>query len=163
MSAAGWCALVLAAGRGPDDPMAKAYGVANKCLIPVGGVPMLARVLSALSKCRRVTVSIENDARTGTMDTVAPAGSAPSSVLAALRSGRLHYPVLVTTGDHALLTPEMVDYFCAASERSGADFTAGLARAETILAAWPQSQRTFFALGPDRVSRAVASAPSLTV
>ena len=29
--------------------MAKAYGVANKCLIEVGGVPMLNRVVSTLS------------------------------------------------------------------------------------------------------------------
>src|SRR4029077_14791730 len=43
-----WQAIILAAGRGPDDPMAKAYGVANKTVIPVAGVPMLARVAGAL-------------------------------------------------------------------------------------------------------------------
>ena len=40
--------LVLAAGRGPDDPMAKAYGVTHKCLIEVGGEPMLKRVIHTL-------------------------------------------------------------------------------------------------------------------
>ena len=39
--AAVWQAIILAAGRGPDDPMAKAYGVANKSTLTVGAVPML--------------------------------------------------------------------------------------------------------------------------
>ena len=40
--------VVLAAGRGPDDPMAKAFGVAHKCGLAVAGIPMLQRVLAAL-------------------------------------------------------------------------------------------------------------------
>ena len=60
--------------------------------------------------------------------------------------------MLVTTADHALLTPEMIDYFCEQAERNGADFSAGLARAEVILKAYPQSVRTFFRFGKDRVS-----------
>jgi hypothetical protein len=83
---------------------------------------------------------------------VASAGSAPGSALAAIRSGSVSYPVLITTGDHALLTPGMIRYFCDEAETSGADVCAGLARAETILAAYPQSARTFFTLGADRVS-----------
>jgi len=155
-----WQALVLAAGRGPGDPMASAYGVANKCAIPVGGVAMLRRVHDALTASglfKRIAVSIEDaaiaDAVLGKSARIlAPAASAPASVLAALASGAVRYPVLITTGDHALLTPPMLAHFCAESEKSGADFTVGLARAETILAAYPQSIRTFFSLGNDRVS-----------
>lgn len=155
-----WQAIILAAGRGPDDPMARAYGVANKCTIPIGGVPMLRRVAEALkaSDCvASITVAIENPAlATALLDssvaTLPAANSAPASVLAAIASGRLNYPVLVTTGDHALLTPDMVRHFCAESARSGADVTVGIATAETILAAYPESVRTFFRLGPDRVS-----------
>jgi len=158
-----WHAIVLAAGRGPLDPMASAYGVTNKCVIPVGGVPMLRRIVDALLESPRIasiSVSIENDAigREAIGDAATSvaflpsAASAPASVLKALATGGLRYPVLVTTGDHALLTPEMIEFFCSGSEHSGADFTAGLARAETILAAHPQSIRTFFRLGADRVS-----------
>ncbi len=46
----------------------------------------------------------------------------------------------------------MVRHFCNEATASGADFCAGLARDETILAAYPQSVRTFFKLGKDRVS-----------
>ncbi len=155
-----WQALVLAAGRGPGDPMASAYGVANKCAIPIGGVAMLRRVHDALTASglfSRIAVSIEDaaiaDAVLGKSARIlAPAASAPASVLAALASGAVRYPVLITTGDHALLTPQMLAHFCAESKKSGADFTVGLARAETILAAYPQSIRTFFRLGHDRVS-----------
>jgi len=155
-----WQALVLAAGRGPGDPMASAYRVANKCVIPVAGVPMLRRVHDALTASGlfgRIAVSIEDAAIAhavlgGSALVLAPANSAPASVLKALASGALQYPLLVTTGDHALLTPPMLAHFCAESEKSGADFTVGLARAETILAAYPQSIRTFFRLGRDRVS-----------
>lgn len=152
--------LILAAGRGPNDPMAKAYGVANKCLIPVAGVPMLKRVANAVAAsgvAKRTAVSIE-DAELALallgdrVLVVQSAESAPGSVLAAVHKGEVTYPVLVTTGDHALLTPAMIKHFCVEAEKSGADFCAGLASAETILAAYPESVRTFFTLGPNRVS-----------
>ena len=49
MSEGSWHALILAAGRGPGDPMARAYGVTHKCLVPIGGVPMLLRVVETLT------------------------------------------------------------------------------------------------------------------
>ena len=58
-----WSAVVLAAGRGPDDPMAKAFGVAHKCGIAVAGIPMLQRVLGALTGAEvglPILVSIDN-------------------------------------------------------------------------------------------------------
>jgi hypothetical protein len=60
--------------------------------------------------------------------------------------------LLITTGDHALLTPDMVQHFCREADASGADFCAGLATAETIRSAYPQSVRTYFRLGRDHVS-----------
>jgi GTP:adenosylcobinamide-phosphate guanylyltransferase len=161
-----WNALILAAGRGPEDPMAKAYGVANKCTISIGGKPMLLRVAEALETSGvigPIAVSIEDSGIVSTL----LGKRAPASVMAALASGQVTYPVLVTTGDHALLTPDMVRYFCAESASIDADFTAGLAKAETILAAYPDSIRTYFTLGPDRVSGcnlfAVKSARALSL
>jgi len=51
-------------------------------------------------------------------------------------------PVLVTTADHALLRPEMVDHFCRAARDSGCDLSAALATHETIMAAYPGMRRT---------------------
>ncbi|MGH6720389.1 MAG: NTP transferase domain-containing protein, partial [Alphaproteobacteria bacterium] len=58
-------ALVLAAARRPDDPIARAAGVDHKALVPVAGVPMLQRVVEALraSGCvGRIVVSIDRAA-----------------------------------------------------------------------------------------------------
>ena len=160
--AGNWTALILAAGRGPNDPMAKAYGVSHKCALPVSGVPMLKRVVDALrasSSIKAIAVSIENAAVTraafsgnsSDISIIPSENSAPLSAIVAIRNDAT-FPVLITTADHPLLTAEMVDYFCAQAERNGADFSAGLAWAEVILEAYPQSIRTFFRFGTDRVS-----------
>ena len=112
-----WQALVLAASRGPDDPMARRYGVSHKCLIEVGGRAMLARVLDVLLAHRqidKVQVCIEQvdvlekvvsqlsgDARERVVF-VPSASSAPASVLAGLDHIGTGQNVLVTTADHAL-------------------------------------------------------------
>ena len=43
-------AIILAADRGPDDPVTQAAGVSCKALTPVGGIPMVLRVLNALEE-----------------------------------------------------------------------------------------------------------------
>jgi GTP:adenosylcobinamide-phosphate guanylyltransferase len=160
--AGNWTALILAAGRGPNDPMAKAYGVSHKCALPVNGVPMLRRVVEALrasSSIKAISVSIENSAVTraalsgnsSDISMIPSENSAPLSAIVAIRKIAT-FPVLITTADHPLLTAEMVDYFCAQAERNGADFSAGMARADVILETYPQSIRTFFKFGKDRVS-----------
>jgi GTP:adenosylcobinamide-phosphate guanylyltransferase len=142
--------------------MARAYGVSHKCILPVEGVPMLRRVVEALrasKSVRAISICIENPAiaavalseKISDVTIIQSRKSAPLSAIAAVTQLST-YPFLITTADHALLTPEMVEYFCNESTASGADFSAGLARAEVILAAYPQSVRTFFRLGPDSVS-----------
>jgi hypothetical protein len=51
-------------------------------------------------------------------------------------------PVLITTADHALLSAEIVDYFCAQARETGADLAVGLALHETVLADFPNTRRT---------------------
>ena len=155
MTALRWNAIILAAGRGPRDRLARAYGVPNKCVIEIAGKPMLAHVAKALHDSGIVAstlISIESPSLAttilgGSAATIPSAGSAPASVIAAIEQKALAYPVLITTADHPLLTPAMIRYFCQQAEQSSADFTAGLASAETILAVYPQSIRTFFRLG----------------
>jgi GTP:adenosylcobinamide-phosphate guanylyltransferase len=155
-----WHAVVLAASRGPDDPMAKAYGVLHKCRIEIGGVPMIQRVVAALQESGQfasISISCESQEvydglpASASIEHSPPQNSAPSSALKAIRE-KARYPVLITTGDHALLTAAMVRYMCNASQNLGADFAVGLARADIIQAAYPQTRRTYFRFGPDRVS-----------
>ncbi|HEU4367985.1 MAG TPA: nucleotidyltransferase family protein [Methylomirabilota bacterium] len=154
-------AVVLAGDRTPDDPVARAAGVPCKALALVGGRPMVQRVLDALGTAREVGARIlcgprrealEQDAglralvETGAIEW-RPAAATPSlSTAAVLDRVPAAAPVLLTTADHALLTPAVVDYFCAAARASGADVVVGLARAEQVTAAFPGTRRTILRL-----------------
>jgi hypothetical protein len=54
------------------------------------------------------------------------------------------YPLLVTTADHALLTPAMIADFCAKAE--GADVALGVVERRTLMARLPNTRRTWIAL-----------------
>ena len=150
-------AIVLAADRAPGDAVAAAAGVASKCLAPVAGTPMVIRVLDALAAADQVGECVlcgppwpivEGDA--GLLDRLDRPGirwvtnaSTPSaSTSAVLDSMPPDGPVLVTTADHALLSPEMVDHFCRSARETGLDLLAALATHETIMAAYPGMRRT---------------------
>ena len=62
----------------------------------------------------------------------------------AMKSLPQNSPILVTTSDHALLTPQIVDYFCREAQSSGWDVVAALARHETVMAAYPETSRTAY-------------------
>ncbi len=160
-------ALVLAASRGPDDPMARATGARHKALLKVGGVPMLRRVVRALRALPEVgeIVIVIDDASAARealgelaedVQIVPPAESAAASALKVLQqmfARAADAPVLITTGDHALLTPEMVREMLAAMRaRPGADLLVGLARREVVKAAFPQVKRTWLRFGADAVT-----------
>ena len=149
---ASFTALVLAGSRGPDDPIARHCGIQHKCLAPVRGAPMLARVLQALdtsSSIGRIFVSLADPA---ILPGLAPAarctalisGATPgTSVLQALDEISDPLPLLITTADHPLLSAAMVDGFCAEARATGADLVAGLTDARVIRAAYPEARRTY--------------------
>ncbi|WP_343897950.1 NTP transferase domain-containing protein [Craurococcus roseus] len=153
MTAGGAVAALVLAGRrkGGPDPMAAAAGGSHKALLPVAGVPMLLRVVAALRASPavgRVVVCVESPGETLSglrglegVETRAAAASPAASVAAALAEPG-GAPLLVTTADHALLTPEMVGHFLR-SAPPGAAAVAALARSETVLAAYPGTRRTW--------------------
>src|SRR5437868_4934693 len=112
-----WRAVVLAAGRGPDDPMSRAYGVTHKCLIEIAGVPMLRRVIETLRahpSIGDIDISIDDvEIASGVIDDcpgirfMPAANSAAASTLAVASEDGRSFPVLLTTADHPLLTREM--------------------------------------------------------
>jgi GTP:adenosylcobinamide-phosphate guanylyltransferase len=148
----GYTALVLAGTRPGGDPLADYAGVSHKALIEVGGEPMLLRVLRALAGSNavaRIVVAIDRaDVLSGFPDvgkpvSVMPAATGPSASVAAALA-REGTPLLVTTADHALLESAWVDELLAAAAANGnADAFAGLARSEAVLAAAPDTLRTW--------------------
>ena len=162
-------ALVLAGSRGPDDPVARAAGVAHKCLVPVAGVPMAVRVVETLAACPsvgRIALTLEDPAllddlpalrpliAAGRCTALATAATPSLSVQRALDELPDPLPLLVTTADHPLLTPEMVEHFCAAARTTGADLVAGLTPSSVIRKAYPDAQRTYLRFRDERYSGA---------
>ena len=160
-------ALVLAAARPGPDPLAMAQGVSHKCLVEVGGVPMLTRVVQALQSCsqiERTAIALDDqrilvglpalrDAeRAGTLTALESAETPSRSVLRAAQALEAPYPLLVTTADHALLTAAILDFFCAGSLASGADLAVGLAPESVIRRAYPSVRRTYLPFRGGRYS-----------
>jgi molybdopterin-guanine dinucleotide biosynthesis protein A len=150
-------ALVLAADRGPDDPVARAAGVSCKCLTPVNGSPMVFRVLNALDASREIGWKIlcgppesildqEADLRgliaAGKVKWFANQATPSSSAYYVLQTLPDEVPVLLTTADHAMLSDRVVDYFCSGARATGCDVVVGVARHELVLKAYPQTRRT---------------------
>jgi CTP:molybdopterin cytidylyltransferase MocA len=72
-------------------------------------------------------------------------------VAAALRHIDLSQPLLVTTGDHPLLTPAILQRFLD-SAPTDCDLAVALAPSDVVAAAYPGAIRTFYRLGRRRFS-----------
>ena len=146
-----WTGIVLAGSRPGSDPFARAYGTDLKALIPVGGVPMVARPVEALlaapeigqvrvltQQMDRITAAIPTDERLS----IEPSGATIAATLSAFFvDPSTRYPLLVTTADHALLDPAMIGDFCAKAE--GADLAIGLVERAKLMSRLPGTSRTW--------------------
>jgi len=95
--------------------------------------------------CAREVPELDAWVREGRLALHEAEASPSASVLAALdrESG---VPLLVTTADHALLTPDMVAHFEGAASESGADLAVGFVAASLLRRSYPQSTRTWLRL-----------------
>ena len=150
-------AVVLAADRGPDDPVARAANAPCKSFVPVGGRPMVLRVLDALAAAREIEslnvcgpsqgllsrapelhARIESDEIKWIRNQATPS----TSTYYALSSLSSNVPVLITTSDHALLSPQIVDYFCGKARTTDCDVIVGLASYDQVIRAYHETRRT---------------------
>ena len=140
-------ALILAGTRPGGDPLAREQEVSHKGLIDIAGLPMIERVIGALSDagCERIAVATDDEdvaviARENNAEVIMP-GSGPSAS-AAHGFTTLGTPCLITTSDHALLRPEWVRKLI---ERTPATADVGimLARRDRVEAVVPESRRTY--------------------
>ena len=151
-------AIILAAQReGRLDPLAAGAGVSHKCLVPIGGRPLLAHVLEALAGVEgieRIRISVEPGAEPALRTVHGASGelgvavefvpSRPTitdSVYTAAEG--LDGPFVITTADNVLLTAGAVRRV-AARLAAGDDAVGALSRKEDVLSAHPQGQRRFY-------------------
>lgn len=172
-----WTALVLAGSRPGRDPFAEAHGTDLKALIPLGGVPMVARPVAALlaspaiDRVRVLAQAVDRIAEALPADprvTVEASATTIAATLDAILSDpATPYPLLVTTADHGLLDAAMVDDFCRSA--AGVDLAIGMVERRALMAKLPQTRRTWlhfrggaysganlFAFGGPGAGRAVA-------
>lgn len=144
--------IILAGSRdGERDPLAQFGNVSHKAVLPVGGIPMIERVITTLEKIPGLGpffVCIEKPECLGFLKgrvTILPAAASPSETVS-LAVEQISTPCLVTTADHALLQPQWVEEFLEKSHHSEADLTAGIALAPVIERDVPGTKRTYIRL-----------------
>ena len=157
LSATRMTAIVLAGQRDGEDALAQYAGAACKAVIEIAGIPMLTRVLETLrssSSLGNIVVSgpganeleaqekLSDLIREGNVTWMPPQASPSRSAYDVLCKLPRDEPVLLTTADHPLLTPEIVDYFCAGSTELDADLTVGLAPYALVRDEFPQMKKT---------------------
>ena len=166
--------IILAGERPGGSPISHAFNVAASVMVPVAGKPALSRVMQAVEDSQQVgggiicgpsadivaaCVALQSVLQNPGFQWLAPASGPAASALSALEKLD-HFPALLTAGDHALLTPEIVDSFCSqvitlgqgagatrrplsdSSGEPGYDLVIGFVPYELVKATWPESRRT---------------------
>jgi len=152
-------ALILAASRqGAEDAVAQLQQASHKCLVEIDGVVMLERVvreLKASEHIGRIVVSIENEDllrqtpvlakmfEEGSIGFVESQSNLFTSILHATETIDAPYPLLVSTGDNALHTTEMINHFCDEVRSTNYDAAVAMTPADVILKAYPDGKRAF--------------------
>lgn len=158
----GVTALVLAGSRPEGDPFAADFGVRSKALIPVAGEPMVLRPVRALLASPLVGEVVVLTQAPELLAQVLPEqpqlsvrpslGTIADTLSRVCNDPATSWPVLVTTADHALLTPAMVAEFL--DKARGADIAVAFVESKSLLARFPDAQRTWLAFGGGRYSGA---------
>jgi GTP:adenosylcobinamide-phosphate guanylyltransferase len=147
----GWTALLLAGSRPGTDPFAQSHGTDLKALIPVGGMPMVARPVAALvaapeiGRIRVLTQQPERIAAVlpddGSISVEQSGDTIAATLQSILADPSTIFPLLVTTADHALLDPAMIADFCR--QAAGADLAIGMVERRALMARLPETRRTW--------------------
>lgn len=154
MTSCQYTALLLAGVRPGGDPFAAGHGVSAKALIPVAGEPMIARPVRALlgsplvGEVRILTQRPDLLGEAVPSDERVTFGTSGATIAATLKDiladPATSFPLLVTTADHALLTPAMIGDFC--EKAAGADLAVGVVEREALMTRLPDSRRTWIAV-----------------
>jgi molybdopterin-guanine dinucleotide biosynthesis protein A len=145
--------VILTGSRQAHGPLLAGTGLRSKPLLPVGGESMLASVLKAVAAsdfAARLWVSTQDPqvlalSTEYAFEVIPNASGAVRSLLKALRSlpedGEW---VLFVSGDHPLLTPDMLNYFVREGLRKDLALVVAVVERSVVQAAYPESQRTYF-------------------
>lgn len=150
-------AIVLAGDRTKADSLVNHSPANCKALIDIDGVPMVRRVLDSLMESRVVSditlagpeadelatdKGLSSLVESGRVGWRAPEASPSTSAYNAMQAVEADQPILLTTADHPLLTPEIVDAFGRQSLADDVDVAVGLAPHALVTEAYPGIKKT---------------------
>jgi CTP:molybdopterin cytidylyltransferase MocA len=150
-------AIVLAGDRTKADSLINHTQAGSKAMIDLDGTPMVRRVLNSLRRARVVkriclagpeASEVATDAALqkwiadGEIHWTEPGISPSTSAYQAMQGLAPDEAVLLTTADHPLLTPEIVDAFGRQSLADDVDITVGLAPYALVAEAYPGIRKT---------------------
>ena len=151
--------LILAGKRdGKLDPLAEKAGVSHKAVVPIRGKPLIQWVLEAAEAAwpdAQILVSIHDPAVVEPLSIVQRLKGAGRLCFPAAQHGIVEsleaavaeggaFPLLITTGDNVLVTPEALRRLHEQAVSEGAGAALSIATREQILAAHPEGQRRFY-------------------
>ena len=148
----------ITAGYDPDkqDRVSAVVGAAHKSLVPVAGMPMAWHVVQALAEYDRIGEIVVVGIEPGEIDFGVAVHHVPNqpSLWASQNAGLRKLQelnaddryVLALSSDTALLTGEIIDRFIALCHPYSLDAYWGIVQKEVMLAAFPQSRRTYLPL-----------------
>jgi len=118
---------------------------------------MVVRVLNALASSHSIEASIlcgpewpaishdktlANRVLSGQIRWIQPQATPSLSAYHAMASVDRENPILLTTADHALIHPTLIDTFCDAAAATSGDIAVGIARHNIVQTAFPTTRRT---------------------
>jgi hypothetical protein len=151
-----FAAAVLAGERPGGSAFSHELGLPASVLVDVDGKSALARVIEALEASKLVSGGVlcgpveevyrdnpefQQILGGSSFSWMAPLTGPSTSALAALDQMN-RFPALLTAGDHALLSAELVDDFCSRARDLDVDVAFGLAPYSIVKEAYPESRRT---------------------
>ena len=150
-------AIVLAGDRTKADSLINHTEAGSKAMIDLDGTPMVRRVLDSLRVSRVVSriymsgpepsevatdPALQKWVDDGEVSWSEPGASPSSSAYDVMSRLGPEDAVLLTTADHPLLTPEIVDAFGRQSLADDVDVTVGLAPYALVAEAYPGIRKT---------------------
>lgn len=150
---------MAASRQGMENAVAKLQNKSHKCLVEIDGTAMLERVLQTLldSQCfTRILVSIENEAVVAGLPViqdwlaqkkialVPSAANLADSLIELGQDDKQLLPLVITTADNALHTPQLIQDFVSGFRHSSSDVTVAATTESEVLKDYGDAGIKFF-------------------
>lgn len=154
-------AVILTGSRDSTNPLIAGTGLESKVMLPVGGKPMVQSVFEAIAatKYNPLMYLSSNDPTIHNLQTPTPFTVIPSEAraVASFLKSLERVPadaewVLFVSGDHALITSEMIEYFVDNCQSRQLALGVAVVGKSVVDRNYPESKRTYMPLKGDSVS-----------